>query len=139
MTQLDGGRDRAQHELLPHVADSHWRMGSTSRGSPEGRFLASAGKALHRHIAELKERLAGAKAGIKGAVAALNHAVDLADERKAQHRGGDRPWPVRLIIPVAVVAEALTAFVAMEALVSSVELAVGLALMAALVGAGTAG
>src|SRR6202020_1508078 len=38
----------------------------------------------------------------------------------------------------AIVAEALTAFVAMEALVSSVELAVGLAIMAAPVGAGTA-
>jgi hypothetical protein len=138
MTQLDGGRDRTQRELTRPVADSHWRVGSTSRGSPEGRFLASAGKALHRQISELKERLAAAKARIQGAATALDHAVDLADERKAQHRGGNRPWLVRLIIPVAIVAEALTAFVGMEALVSSVELAVGLAIMAALVGAGTA-
>jgi hypothetical protein len=138
MTQLEDGRDGTQRELSGRVANSHWQVGSTSRGSPEGRFLAGAGKALHRQISELKERLAAAKAQLKSAAPALDHAVDLANERRAQHRGGDRPWPVRLIIPVAIVAEALTAFVAMEALVSSVELAVGLAIMAALVGAGTA-
>ena len=79
MTQLDDGRDGMQRELTGPVADGHWRVGSTSRGSPEGRFLASAGKALHRQISELKERLAAAKATIKGAAAALDRAVDLAD------------------------------------------------------------
>src|SRR5271170_33093 len=120
------------------TGDGRRSPGSASGGSPEGRFLASAGKALSRLIGELKERLAAARVRDKDAAAALDHARATADERKAHHRGGDRPWPLRLIIPVAAAAEALTAFVAMEVLVSTVGLAFGLAIMTALVGAGTA-
>jgi len=128
----------AQHYRADNAADGQRPPSSAGEGSPEGRFLASAGKSLSRLITELKERLAAALVRVKGAAAALAHATDTVRERKAHHRGGDRPWLLRLIIPVAVVAEGLTAFVAMEVLVSTVSLAFGLAIMTALVGAGTA-
>jgi hypothetical protein len=134
----DIGSIAARHNRADCGADDQRPPGSASGGSPEGRFLASAGKPLRRLIAELKERWAAALVRVKGAAAALDHAAGADRERKAHHRGGDRPWPLRLIIPVAVAAEALTAFVAMEVLVSTVGLAFGLAVMTALVGAGTA-
>ena len=109
-----------------------------SLGSPEGRFLASAGKPLSRLISDLKERWAAALVRVRSTAAALDHAISTASERRAHHRGGDRPWPLRLTIPLAAAAEALTAFVAMEVLVSTAGLALGLAVMTALVGAGTA-
>ena len=128
----------AQQYRAGNAADGQAPPSPANRGSPEGRFLASAGKPLSRLIAELKDRWAAALVRVKGAAAGLDNAVGTARERKAHHRGGDRPWPLRLIIPVAVAAEALTAFVAMEVLVSTVGLAFGLAVMTALVGAGTA-
>jgi hypothetical protein len=128
----------AQHYRTAGAADGQAPPSPANRGSPEGRFLVSAGKPLSRLITELKDRWAAALVRVKGAAAALDHAADAARERKAHHRGGDRPWPLRLIIPVAVAAEALTAFVAMEALVSTVGLAFGLSVMTALVGTGTA-
>jgi hypothetical protein len=112
--------------------------GPAGGGSPEGRFLASAGKPLSRLISDLKERWAAALVRVRGTAAALDHAIAVAGERRAHHRGGDRPWPLRLTIALAVAAEALTAFVAMEILVSTAGLAFGLAVMTALVGAGTA-
>ena len=112
--------------------------GSRGGGSPEGRFLASAGKPLSRLISDLKERWAAALARVRGTAAALDHAIAAASERRAHHRGGDRPWLLRLTIPLATAAEALTAFVAMEVLVSTTGLAFGLAVMTALVGAGIA-
>jgi drug/metabolite transporter (DMT)-like permease len=69
---------------------------------------------------------------------ALKRAEDTDQERKQDHRGGDRSWLLRLLIPVAVTAEAVTAYVAMEALVTSRSLATGLSVLAALVGAGMA-
>jgi hypothetical protein len=109
-----------------------------SLGSPEGRFLASAGKPLSRLISDLKDRWAAALVRVRGTAAALDHAIAAASERRAHHRGGDRPWLLRLTIPLATGAEALTAFVAMEVLVSTTGLAFGLAVMTALVGAGIA-
>jgi hypothetical protein len=138
--QFDGGMDNTvtQTYHAGSAADGQSPPGPVSGGSPEGRFLASAGKPLSRLIAELKERWAAARVRLKGTTAALDHATGVASEQKAHHRGGDRPWPLRLVIPVATGAEALTAFVAMEALVSTLGLAFGLAVMTALVGAGTA-
>ncbi len=75
---------------------------------------------------------------VRGTAAALEHAIATASERRAHHRGGDRPWLLRLAIPLATAAEALTAFVAMEVLVSTTGLAFGLAAMTALVGAAIA-
>jgi hypothetical protein len=153
MRQFDGvDKIPAQRSHADDAADDQRRVGSagggrpetrstasgSSGGGPEGRFLASAGKPLGRLISELKERCAAALARVRGTAAALDHATSVAGERRAHHRGGDRPWPLRLTIPLAAAAEALTAFVAMEVLVSTTGLAFGLAVMTALVGAGTA-
>ena len=153
MRQFDGvDKIPAQRSHADDAADDQRRMGSAGGGSPEsrppasggsgggpeGRFLASGGKPLGRLISELKQRCAAALARVRGTAAALDHAVSVAGERRTHHRGGDRPWPLRLTIPLAAAAEALTAFVAMEVLVSTTGLAFGLAVMTALVGAGTA-
>jgi hypothetical protein len=68
----------------------------------------------------------------------MERAESTDQERKDNHRGGDRTWLLRLLIPVAIVAEAVTAYVAMEALVATQVLAVGLSVLAALIGAGMA-
>jgi hypothetical protein len=153
MRQFDGvDKIPAQRSHADGAADERRRMGQagggtghaggsagpSAGGSPEGRFLASAGKPMSRLISDLKERCAAALARVRGAAAALDHAISVASERRMHHRGGDRPWPLRLTILLAAAAEALTAFVAMEVLVSTAGLAFGLAVMTALVGAGTA-
>lgn len=140
MRQFNGGVGSisAQHYRTGRDVNGKRPPGSTNGGSPEGRFLASAGKPLARLVVTLKERWAAALVRTKGSAAALDQALGVASERRAHHRGGDRPWLLRVIIPVAVAAEALTAFVAMEVLVSTVRLASGLAIMTALVGAVTA-
>jgi hypothetical protein len=162
MRQFNGvDKTAAQRNHAGDAADNQRRMGSASGGSPasegspiggaspigggpaglsspEGRFLASAGKPLSRLISDLKDRWAAALVRVRGAAAALDHAIAAASERRAHHRGGDRPWLLRLTIPLATAAEALTAFVAMEVLVSTTGLAFGLAAMTALVGAGIA-
>jgi hypothetical protein len=162
MRQFNGvDKARAQRNHAGDAANSQRRMGSASGGSPakggspigggsptggdraslgspEGRFLASAGKPLSRLISDLKDRWAAALVRVRGTAAALDHAIGTASERRAHHRGGDRPWLLRLAIPLATGAEALTAFVAMEVLVSTTGLAFGLAVMTALVGAGIA-
>ncbi|MGH3393378.1 MAG: hypothetical protein ACRDPO_01690 [Streptosporangiaceae bacterium] len=108
---------------------------SIRTGTPEGRFLATSGKPLSRHASELREQVASALARFTGATSAVQYAIRRAQAQQAQHRGGNRPWPLHAVIPVAIVAEVLTAFVAMEELVSSFLLAMSLAIMAALVGA----
>jgi hypothetical protein len=139
MRQFDGvDQTAAQRNHAGDAADNQRRLGPAGVGSPEGRFLASAGKPLSRLISDLKEWWAAALVRVKSTAAALDHAISTASERRAHHRGGDRPWPLRLTIPLAIGAEALTAFVAMEVLVSTAGLAFGLAVMTALVGAGTA-
>jgi hypothetical protein len=162
MRQFNGvDKTAAQRNHAGDAANKQRRMGSASGGSPiggrspasarspigggpaglsspEGRFLASAGKPLSRLISDLKDRWAAALVRVRGTAAALDHAIAVASERRAHHRGGDRPWLLRLTIPLATGAEALTAFVAMEVLVSTTGLAFGLAAMTALVGAGIA-
>ena len=140
MTQLDGGNDRTgtQHYRANNAADGQRPRSPVGGGTPEGRFLASSGKVLNWQITELKERRGAVRVRAKGAEAAVQNASSLAGERQMKHRGGDRPWLLRSIIPVATAVEVLTGFVAMEELVSSVALAAALAVMAALVGAGTA-
>ena len=162
MRQFNGvDKTAAQRNHAGDAANNQRRVGSASGGSPasagspiggsspigggwaglsspEGRFLASAGKPLSRLISDLKDRWAAALVRVRGTAAALDHAIAAASERRAHHRGGDRPWLLRLTIPLATGAEALTAFVAMEVLVSTTGLAFGLAAMTALVGAGIA-
>jgi hypothetical protein len=138
MTRIDGRRAATQGYRSGDAANGQRRLRPTSRGSPEGRFLVSSGKPLNRQITELKDQMADSRVRDKECQSAMEHATTMVDERKAHHRGGDRPWLLRLLIPLAIVAEGLTAFVAMEVLVSSLSLAIGLAILAALVGAGTA-
>jgi hypothetical protein len=109
-----------------------------SRGSPEGRFLAGPGKPAYHHLSDLQGREADLAAKVKESQDAMEHAERANDERTDNHRGGGRIWLMRLLIPVAIVAEAVTAYVAMEALVASQLLAIGLSLLASLVGAGMA-
>jgi hypothetical protein len=119
-------------QAVPHAA------APASRGSPEGHFLSGAGKPEARQLSDLQHRGAAAAAAVTEAAAAVGRAKTSDRERKDNHRGGDRTWMLRGLILVVVLAETITAYVAMEALVSSQVLATGLSLLAALVGAGLA-
>src|SRR5579862_1310406 len=113
-------------------------MPPVSRGSPEGRYMAGPGKPVYRHVTDLQDQEAAAAARVQGALTALDRAERTERELSENHRGGDRSWLLRPIIPVAILAEAVTAYVAVEALVASQTLAVGLSALAALIGAGLA-
>jgi len=139
MTQIDSGSERIRVPVYHPGNGSDGLRPPSTPSTPEGRFLAGPGKPLSRHATEMNEQKVAARVRAQGAAAALDHAASMASERAARHRGGERPWPLRLAIPLAVTAEAVTGFVAMEVLVSSTALATGLAVLAALVGAGTAG
>lgn len=107
-------------------------------GAPEGRFLAGPGEPLFRHVTELNAKVADARARAVEAKSALDDATAEASRRQRDHRGGARTWLLRTAVPVAIAIEALTAYIAMEALVPTVLLAVGLAIFTAAVGAGLA-
>lgn len=107
-------------------------------GSPEGKFVARLGKAPSRHISDVKHQGLVAKSQLRESQDAEAASAAEAEERQRQHRGGDRPWPLRSLIVPAMVAEAATAYVAVEVLVSSQELAFGLSIVTAGVGAGMA-
>jgi hypothetical protein len=113
-------------------------MAPVSRGSPEGRYLNAAGKPFHRLWTELQARLVAAIAKVNERAGSARRTQQAEQEGRDNHRGGDRPWPLRLAIPVCVVAEAGMAYVAMESLVSSQSLAVGLSVLTAAVGTGLA-
>jgi hypothetical protein len=119
--------------------DGHHGPGAAGRSSPAGRFVIEAGKAIVRRLAGLKDRKARAKVRVVKTERSRKHADTAMEARRARHRGGDRTWLLRLLIPVAIVAEGVTAYVGMEVLVPSRPLAVGLATLAAVVGAGLAG
>lgn len=139
MTNVDAEYDHtgAQGTRRPGQAGSRSRP-SAPRGSPEGRFLATMGRPLNRHLSDLSHREAQTRARLQEREIALQDAEHLVESRMTRHRGGHRPWPLRLFILPALAAEGLTAFVGMEVLVPSVPLATGLAGLAALVGAGIA-
>lgn len=113
-------------------------MPPVSRGSPEGRYMAGPGKPVYRHVTDLQDQEPAAAAKVHEVLAALDRAERTDKELRENHRGGDRSWLLRPIIPVAIGAEAVTAYVAVEALVASQTLAVGLSVLAALIGAGMA-
>jgi hypothetical protein len=100
--------------------------------------MAGPGKPVCRHLADLHDQKAAAAGAVAQSRGAMERAEGTDKELRDNHRGGDRSWLLRLLIPVAILAEAVTAYVAMEALVASRSLAVGLAVLAALIGAGTA-
>lgn len=140
MTQFHAGPDGAGWRYRARRSEKgQYRPSAASRGSPEGRFVSNSGKALSRHLAELRDREANADVRLAEAEAALARSESTTEAQKTRHRGGDRTWLLRLLIPVAIVAEGVTAYVGMEVLVPSRSLAAGLAALAALVGAGMAG
>jgi hypothetical protein len=111
---------------------------SADQGTAEGRYLSGPGKAASRHVSDLQGRRAGAAVKAGQSQNGVERAENADRELKEGHRGGDRSWLLRLLIPVAVLAEAVTAYVAMESLVTRQSLAIGLAVLAALIGAGMA-
>ena len=126
-------------ELLPSVMTAtEDAMSPASRGSPEGRFLAGPGKPVYHHLNDLKGREPDLVAKVKESQDAAERTASTNNERTDNHRGGGRTWLVRLNIPIVILAEAVTAYVAVEALVTSQLLAIGFSLLAALVGAGMA-
>ena len=141
MAQIDAGPNGAgsRRYRARRGGEVQLQPRAASRGSPEGRFVANSGKALSRHLGELKDRQASTDMRLAEAEAALARAETAADAQQARHRGGDRTWLLRALILVAIVAEGVTAYVGMEVLVPSRSLAMGLAALAALVGAGMAG
>jgi hypothetical protein len=120
------------------AAAQAWQAIPASRGSPEGRYLDGPGKVFYRRLTELQEHKATAVARTDAAHEAAQRAEVIDKNRKQNQRGGDRPWLLRLFVPVAVAAEAVTAYVGMEVLVASVVLAEGLSVLAALIGSGMA-
>jgi hypothetical protein len=113
-------------------------VSAAGNASLEGRYLAGPGKPVYRHMSDLQAREADAAVKVEQCQGAVLRAAGAEKERTENHRGGDRPWLLRLIVPPAALAEAFTAYVAMEALVDSQLLAVGLAALAALIGVGMA-
>ena len=109
-----------------------------AHGNPEGRYLSGPGKPLTRHISDLRQRQSQAAVKDGESRDALSRAERVSADKKHGHRGGDRPWWLRAVIPVAVAAEGVTAYVGVAALVDSQSLALGLSALTAFVGAGTA-
>jgi hypothetical protein len=141
MTRIDAGPDAAGSRRYRHRVDEagQFRPNAASRGSPEGRFVSDSGKALRQHLAELRDREASADVRQMESEATLTRAEAAVEAREASHRGGNRTWLLRLLILVGIVAEGVTAYVGMEVIVPSRTLAIGLAALAAIVGAGMAG
>jgi hypothetical protein len=106
--------------------------------SAEGAYLAGPGRTLNRHIAELRNRQlgAGARSQQSGHACAITERV--AQEQAFGHRGGSLPWLLRCLIPVAIAAEAATAYVGVAAIVTTQTLAVSVSALTAFVGAGAA-
>ena len=86
-------------------------------GSPEGRYVGGPGRRLYRQVVDLLRDSSDAAAQEAELEHAVARAMPIDQERNANHRGGDRTWLLRLLILPGVAAEALTAFIAMEALV----------------------
>ena len=124
---------------LPHAAPAGpGDPSGGSQGSPEGEFLGGPGKSVYRHVGDLQGQTAEAKATAGERRHAKERAEDADRKHKENHRGGDRPWLLRGLIPPGLAAEAVTAFVAMEALVGTLILAEGLSALTALLAGLTA-
>lgn len=87
------------------------------RGSPQDRYLPGGGRPLARQVTSLHEEHAAAAVADAQDQEATGRAEHTAREHRGKHRGGDRPWLLRWLIAVAFLAEAITASVAMQALV----------------------
>jgi hypothetical protein len=109
-----------------------------SRGSPEGRFVGGPGKPLYRQVTDLQSQTAEAGAKKAETLEAKERAEATDQALRENHRGGDRTWLLRPLIPLGTVAEAVTAYIAVEVLVASVRVAEGLSVLTALIGTGMA-
>lgn len=114
------------------------RLRPVPEHGPEGRYVTGSGKPVTRQVLDLQDQKTVAAAKLEELKAAVERAQSKYQERKVHHRGGNLPWPLRWLIPVAILAEAATAYVAMESLVATQSLAVGLAVLTALTAAGLA-
>jgi hypothetical protein len=112
--------------------------GPPGPGNTEAGFLSGPGKPALRHLIGLLSRIKDATARAGKTREAASRSWRAADERKHGHRGGNRTWLLRPLIGLGIAAEAVTAYVAMEVLVTSQSLAVGLSALTAAVGAGLA-
>jgi hypothetical protein len=112
--------------------------GRHGRGHAAAGFLSGPGKALFQHVSELVSRKRHGAAREGGTRESADRTRQAAEERRQGHPGGNRTWMLRLLIPVGGAAEAVTAYVGVEALVASQSLAVGLSALTAAVGVGLA-
>jgi hypothetical protein len=108
------------------------------RGNREGNYLSGAGRPLYRLATELQAEIGKATARAAGSRDAADRARREVVARKRDHRGGNRAWPMRLLVPFGMVVEAVTAYVGVEVLVTSRSLAIGLSAVIAMVGGGMA-
>jgi hypothetical protein len=104
----------------------------------EGSYLAGPGRTLNRRIAELRHRQLATRVQCQQSASAHIRAERAARERALSHRGGSLPWLLRCVIPVGGTAEAVTAYVGVASIVTTQALAIGLSVLTAFVGAGTA-
>jgi hypothetical protein len=112
--------------------------GPRSLGRTAAGFLSGPGKALYQHVAELVSRKRHGAAREVRTRESADRTQQAAQECQQSHPGGNRTWLLRLLIPVGWAAEAVTAYVGVEALVASQSLAVGLSALTATVGVGLA-
>jgi hypothetical protein len=108
------------------------------RGRAAAGFLSGPGKALFQHVTELVSRKRHRAAREARARESADRTRQAVQERQQGYPGGNRTWLLRLLIPVGGAAEAVTAYVGVEALVTSQSLAVGLSALTAAVGVGLA-
>lgn len=108
------------------------------RGTPEGRYVGGSGKSLYRQVTDQQAQRSDATVTVQVSQEGVKRAEATDLERKDAHRGGDRTWLLRGLIPLCVLSEAVTAYVAMEVLVASIFLAEALSALTALIGGGMA-
>jgi outer membrane protein OmpA-like peptidoglycan-associated protein len=130
-------KERGRETAEPRPASARTALADLA-DSAEGRYLTGPGKPMYRQVNDLQDQKAEAAVKARESQGTLRHAESTDKEQRASHRGGGRSWLLRLLIPVAVLAEAVTAYAAMESLVASRPLAAGLAVSAALAAAGMA-
>jgi len=132
-----GATIRATSEIL-QVAGPRSATADAAPGSPEGRYLGGLGRGMYRRFMDLTSELSVGVAQSEELENAANRAGQADQERRDNHRGGERTWLLRPLILPGLAAEAITAFVAIEVLVSSFDLAVGLSVLTAFIGGGMA-
>jgi hypothetical protein len=138
VTQEPEGTTRALSIALATDRRSEPPAGPHNPDRAAAGFLSGPGKALSQHVTELFSRKRQGAAREARTREAADRTQQAAQERRRGHPGGNRTWLLRLLIAVGWTAEAVTAYVGVEALVASQSLAVGLSALTATVGVGLA-